>query len=68
MKNKRAVKFSPGGAKGRPLNPQALSDVESLLGDRALRRDHLIEFLHLIQDEYGSLAKPHLVALAKVMR
>lgn len=36
------------------------------MGDRPRRRDLLIEFLHLIQDEYGHLsAPPHIRALAQ---
>jgi NADH:ubiquinone oxidoreductase subunit F (NADH-binding)/NADH:ubiquinone oxidoreductase subunit E len=38
--------------------------VVVLLGDSPRRRDLLIEFLHLIQDRYGCLSAPHLVALA----
>ena len=37
--------------KGRQLDDQALADVQRLLGNRERRRDLLIEFLHLIQDE-----------------
>jgi NADH:ubiquinone oxidoreductase subunit F (NADH-binding)/NADH:ubiquinone oxidoreductase subunit E len=42
--------------------------VRALLGDRPRRRDLLIEHLHLIQDRYGHLSAPHLVALAQEMR
>jgi formate dehydrogenase len=42
--------------------------VQALLGDRPRRRDLLIEFLHLIQDEYHCLSMPHLAALAHEMR
>ncbi|MCO0638389.1 NAD(P)H-dependent oxidoreductase subunit E, partial [Lutimaribacter sp. EGI FJ00014] len=35
---------------------------------RPRRRDLLIEFLHLIQDQYGCLSAPHLRALAEEMR
>jgi len=41
--------------KGRQVDDQALADVQALLGDRPRRRDLLIEFLHLIQDQYGHL-------------
>src|SRR5262252_9738873 len=50
--------------KGRQVEPQALSDVRALLGDRERRRDLLIEHLHLIQDRYGYLSAAHLAALA----
>lgn len=54
--------------KGRPLDVDALEDVRSMLGDRPRRRDLLIEFLHLIQDEHGHLSARHLRALAAEMR
>jgi len=54
--------------KGRPVDPQALSEVQALLGDAPRRRDLLIEFLHRIQDTYGCIAAAHIVALAHEMR
>jgi len=54
--------------KGRQLNDTAWAEVRALLGDRPRRRDLLIEFLHLIQDEYGQLSAAHLRALAEEMR
>jgi NADH:ubiquinone oxidoreductase subunit E len=54
--------------KGRQFEDQALLDVLALLGERPRRRDLLIEFLHLIQDEYGHLSAAHLRALAEEMR
>ena len=53
--------------KGRQTAPQALAEVQALLGDRPRRRDLLIEHLHLIQDEYGCLGAAHLRALAEEM-
>ena len=38
--------------KGRQLDDAAHEEVRALLGDRPRNRDLLIEFLHLIQDEY----------------
>src|SRR5262249_7277417 len=49
--------------KGRQVEPQALSEVRALLGDRERRPDLLIEHLHLIQDRYG-----HLSAVAQEMK
>jgi formate dehydrogenase len=46
----------------------ALEQVRALLADRPRRRDLLIEFLHLIQDRYGCLSAPHLVALAEELK
>ncbi len=54
--------------KGRQVQPQALQEVRGLLGERPRRRDLLIEFLHLLQDQYGCLSAAHLVALAHEMR
>ena len=54
--------------KGRQVDPAALEEVRALLAGRELRRDFLIEFLHLIQDRYGPLAARHLAALAEEMR
>lgn len=54
--------------KGRQYDDQALSDVQALLGQHERRADLLIEFLHLIQDEYGHLSAAHLRALAEELR
>ena len=54
--------------KGRQVEDQPWDEVRALLGNRPRRRDLLIEFLHLIQDEYGHLSAEHLRALAEEMR
>ncbi len=54
--------------KGRQVDAQHVEEIRTLLGTRELRRDLLIEFLHLLQDHYGCLYAKHLVALATVMR
>ncbi len=54
--------------KGRQLDDQAWSEVRALLAGREIRRDHLIEYLHLIQDKFGHLSAAHLRALAEEMR
>src|SRR5919106_3409552 len=54
--------------KGRQIDDRALDEVRALLGDRARRRDLLIEHLHLIQDRYGHLSAAHLAALAQEMK
>jgi NADH:ubiquinone oxidoreductase subunit F (NADH-binding)/NADH:ubiquinone oxidoreductase subunit E len=58
----------PKTPKGRQVDPQALDEICALLGDRPRQRDLLIEHLHLIQDKYGHLSAPHLVALAAEMK
>lgn len=54
--------------KGRALEDQAWDNVRALLGQTPRNRDLLIEFLHLIQDQYGHLSAAHLRALAEEMR
>ncbi|MEP2891884.1 NAD(P)H-dependent oxidoreductase subunit E [Tateyamaria sp.] len=54
--------------KGRQLDDQAQAEVLGLIGEGPLRRDLLIEFLHLIQDAYGHLSAAHMRALAEEMR
>ncbi len=54
--------------KGRQLDDQAWAEVKALLEGREIRRDLLIEFLHLIQDKFGHLSAGHLRALAEEMR
>jgi formate dehydrogenase len=53
--------------KGRPVIPQALAEVESLMGAPPWRRDLLIEYLHRINDRYHQLGAPHMAALAKLL-
>ena len=57
-----------GHPKGRMLADSALEDVVNLLSKQDLKRDRLIEYLHLIQDEFGGLSQPHIKALAVVLR
>src|SRR6202051_1937825 len=54
--------------KGRRVDPEAREDVLALLGDFPRRRDLLIEHLHRIQDRFGCLSAPHMVALANEMK
>ena len=54
--------------KGRQVEPQALIEIQTLLGDLPRRRDLLIEHLHIIQDSAGHLSARHLVALAQEMK
>ena len=53
--------------KGRQVDPAARLEVEALLGDRPLRRDLLIEHLHLIQDRWGQISAAHLAGLCDLM-
>ncbi|HUE44806.1 MAG TPA: NAD(P)H-dependent oxidoreductase subunit E [Aestuariivirgaceae bacterium] len=64
----------PGGAgkggrarrfpRGRQVDPAATEEIRELLRGRPLRRDLLIEFLHLIQDKWGHISAARLAALA----
>ncbi|HEU5435280.1 MAG TPA: NAD(P)H-dependent oxidoreductase subunit E, partial [Telluria sp.] len=54
--------------KGRRVDPEALQQVQALLGEESRRRDMLIEHLHKIQDSYGCLSAAHMAALAQEMR
>jgi formate dehydrogenase len=53
--------------KGRQVMPQALAEVEALIGAAPLRHDLLIEYLHAINDRYHQLGAPHMAALAKLL-
>ena len=54
--------------KGRTVDPHATLAIQALLGDRPRERHLLIEYLHLIQDEFGQISAAHLAALADEMR
>jgi formate dehydrogenase beta subunit len=53
--------------KGRAVVPEALAEVEALIGPPPRRHDLLIEYLHQINDRYGQLGAPHLAALARLL-
>ena len=53
--------------RGRPLDHDALAEIETLVG-REPRRDLLIEYLHRLQDAHGHLSARHLRALAELLR
>jgi NADH:ubiquinone oxidoreductase subunit F (NADH-binding)/NADH:ubiquinone oxidoreductase subunit E len=73
-KNERSIRPGAGRRggrnvpKGRQVEPQALAEVQALLGERPRARDLLIEHLHLLQDEYHCLHARHLAALAQEMK
>ncbi len=56
-----------GKLKGRQPEPQALAEVQQLIGAGPHRRDLLIEHLHRINDQWRGLHERHLVALARLM-
>mgnify|MGYP003867424105 CR=1 FL=1 len=53
--------------KGRQVDTEVLAQVQRVLGQSSRDRDFLIENLHKLQDEYGALFSPQLVALAAEM-
>ena len=53
--------------KGRQVHSEAIGRVRALVGDGPLRRDLLIEYLHVIQDKHGHLPEALLAALADRM-
>jgi NADH:ubiquinone oxidoreductase subunit F (NADH-binding)/NADH:ubiquinone oxidoreductase subunit E len=55
------------GPKGRPVIPQALAEVEELMGPPPWRHDLLIEYLHRINDRFRQLGSPHMAALARLL-
>jgi NADH:ubiquinone oxidoreductase subunit F (NADH-binding)/NADH:ubiquinone oxidoreductase subunit E len=63
--SKKSKKYQ---VKGRQVSDTALIEIQSILGDRPRRADLLIEYLHLIQDEYKHVSADHMAALAKEMR
>ena len=58
-------KFYP---KGRNTNDKDVKDIKELIQSLPLRRDLLIEYLHLIQDKYGQIRKKHLAAISELLR
>ena len=76
MRQQTARRIHPGSGRrrgrdlprGRQVDPQALTEIRALLGDRPRQRDLLIEFLHLVQDKYSCLHAHHLAALAEEMK
>ena len=54
--------------KGRQVEPLARAEIAALLPAGEIRRDLLIEYLHLIQDKFGQLSAAHMAALAEAMK
>ncbi|MEO0637351.1 MAG: NAD(P)H-dependent oxidoreductase subunit E [Pseudomonadota bacterium] len=70
---RKGKRRNPALPKGRQLEDSALADVRALLTDEIdrfgeLKRDRLIEYLHLIQDKHRCLSAAHIRALAEEMR
>ena len=52
--------------KGRQVEQKILDEINSLFKGIIIKRDELIEYLHLLQDNYGVLFDKHLVALSEI--
>jgi formate dehydrogenase len=68
MDDRASARRARGKPKGRGVDPAARAQVRALLGADARRRDLLIEYLHRIQDRYGSLSAARLAALAEELK
>ena len=58
------INFRP---RGRKVDFDVLSNLETLLDTSSYRRDHLIEYLHKIQDSQGAITKNYMTALASLL-
>jgi formate dehydrogenase len=67
IRPKKRSKKERSKPKGRQADSHSIEEVESLKGLNIVRRDLLIENLHLIQDYFDGLKDRHLIALAKLM-
>jgi len=63
-KGRRKGRVEP---RGRGAEQQALNEIRDLIGERPHERRRLIDYLHAIQDRYGSLSWRRLAALAREM-
>ena len=66
MKNKLKSKITLR-PRGRKVDFDILSKLKSILDTVSYRRDHLIEYLHKIQDTQGAITKEYMTALANLM-
>ena len=57
-----------GQQRGRKVEPSALAEIQALINPLPLRKDLLIEYLHLIQDKYHHISANHIVALAHELK
>ena len=66
MKNKLKSKITLR-PRGRKVDFDILSKLKSILDTVSYRRDHLIEYLHKIQDTQGAITKEYMTALASLI-
>ncbi len=53
--------------KGRQVENKFYAEVSSLFQGFNFKRDELIEYLHILQDNFGVLYDKHLVALSTII-
>lgn len=66
MKNKLKNKITLR-PRGRKVDFDILSKLKDIIQTNSYRRDHLIEYLHKIQDSQGAITKEFMTALASLM-
>ena len=54
-------------AKGRSLDPVAMQQVQTLTKGMATTSDMIIEYLHVIQDNFGHISAAHIRAIAETL-
>ena len=54
--------------KGRQVEQKNFDEIKILFKNIIIKRDELIEYLHLLQDNYGVLFDKHLVALSEITK
>ena len=65
--NSRRDKYR-GQKHGRQTDETSLKEIQELINPLPLRKDLLIEYLHLIQDKYHCISDKHIVALARELK
>ncbi len=63
-KGRRKGRVKP---RGRGVEQEVLDEISGLIGEKPHERRKLIDYLHIIQDTFGSLSHRHLAALAREM-
>tara|TARA_B100000989_G_scaffold52319_1_gene34900 strand:+ start:9525 stop:11195 length:1671 start_codon:yes stop_codon:yes gene_type:complete len=67
MLDKVKKKFVPY-PKGRDIDEESITLIRKLISHLPLKRDLLIEYLHLIQDKFNCIKKSNLAALSDIMK
>ena len=62
---KKKKRWTP---KGRQVEQKILLEIQNIFSNKVIKRDELIEYLHILQDNYGVLFDKHLVALSEITK